>query len=125
MKSLPAREKERFRKLLLEELKRLDQEAGETRETLNREGPGENSDPFDAADEERERGFTLRLRDREQKLRKKILKALERLEEGTYGICEVCGEPIERKRLLSRPVATLCIDCKEEQERKERMELKD
>lgn len=117
--------KEQYRKLLLAHLRRLDEEAGETRMALYRRGWGETADPLDAADEERDQGFTLRLRDREQKLRKKILRALEKLEEGTYGICEGCGEPIEEKRLLSRPVATLCIDCKEEEELKERMELKE
>jgi DnaK suppressor protein len=46
----------------------------------------------------------------------KITEALERIEEGTFGICERCGEPISEKRLEARPVTTLCIKCKQEQE---------
>jgi DnaK suppressor protein len=116
--------KEIFRQLLLDQLRKLEEEAHETLHSLHRQGNLETADPIDAAEEEHNRGFTLRLRDREQKLRKKILRALEKLEDGTYGICEVCGEPIEEKRLLSRPVATLCIDCKEEQEIQEQAEQK-
>lgn len=121
---MDSEKKERFRKILLDQLRKLDEEAGETLHALHNQPSSVTSDPFDAADEEHNRGFTLRLRDREQKLRKKILRALEKLEDGTYGICEACGEPIEEKRLLSRPVATLCIDCKEEQEIQEQAELK-
>jgi len=46
--------------------------------------------------------------------------ALGRLEEGTFGICEACGEEIPLKRLMARPVTTLCIECKKEQEAEER-----
>lgn len=73
-------------------------------------------DPTDRASLESERNLTLRIRDRERKLRSKIEEALARLEEGTFGICEVCEEEIGFKRLEARPVTTLCINCKEEQE---------
>lgn len=65
-------------------------------------------------------GFALRIRDREAKLTKKIRDALEKLEDGTFGICEECGGQIPLKRLKARPVTTLCIECKEEQEAEER-----
>jgi DnaK suppressor protein len=65
-------------------------------------------------------GFTLRIRDREAKLIGKITGALESLEDGTFGICEECGEEIPLKRLMARPVTTLCIECKEAQELEER-----
>ena len=64
--------------------------------------------------------FTLRIRDREAKLIAKIRDAMERLEDGTFGICEECGQEIALKRLRARPVATLCIKCKKGQEAEER-----
>jgi len=62
----------------------------------------------------------LRIRDRERKLISKIQEALQRVEEGTFGICDTCGEEIGEKRLEARPVTTQCIDCKTEAEKKER-----
>ena len=76
-------------------------------------------DPADRASLEAERNLTLRIRDRERRLRLKVEDALERIDDGTYGICEVCEEPIELKRLEARPVTTLCLRCKEEQEQDE------
>ena len=73
-------------------------------------------DVVDAASDELDKAFVMRIRDRELKLLKKIDEALNRIEQGTYGICEECGCEIEEKRLRARPVATLCIACKEEQE---------
>ena len=77
-------------------------------------------DPNDRASLESDRNFTLRIRDRERKLISKIDKAIKRLEDGTFGICEECGCEISARRLEARPVTTLCIECKEEQERKEK-----
>ena len=62
----------------------------------------------------------LRIRDRERKLISKIDKALDRIEDGTFGICEECGEEITEGRLKARPVTTFCIGCKEEQEKLEK-----
>ena len=79
--------------------------------------PKENfADPTDRASHEAERSFELRIRDREHKLIKKIKKALERIENKTFGICEVCEEPISLERLKARPVTTQCIDCKKREE---------
>ena len=66
-----------------------------------------------------EQAFKLRIRDRESKLIKKVREALKRLEDGTYGICEYCGEQIPIKRLEVRPVTTKCIACKEAEEQVE------
>jgi len=74
------------------------------------------ADPTDRATLESDRNFTLRIRDRERKLIAKIKEALERIQNGTYGICELCGEEISEARLKARPVTTLCIDCKTKQE---------
>ena len=73
-------------------------------------------DPTDRANLESNRNLTLRIRDRERKLRLKIEEALGRIEDGTFGICEVCEEGISESRLTARPVTTLCINCKEDQE---------
>jgi DnaK suppressor protein len=73
-------------------------------------------DPTDRASLEADRNFLLRIRDRESKLIKKIKQALERIENGTYGICESCGEEISVKRLKARPVTTQCIECKAKEE---------
>jgi len=78
-------------------------------------------DPTDRAALESDRNFELRIRDRERKLANKIREALERIEDGEFGICEVCEEEIGVARLKARPVTTLCIDCKTEQERQEKI----
>ncbi len=78
-------------------------------------------DPTDQAAAELDSNFTLRLRSREQKLLKKIDEAIARIESGTYGVCESCGEQISTKRLEARPVTTLCIECKTRQEEEEKM----
>ena len=79
--------------------------------------PKENfPDPTDRASLEADRNFMLRIRDRENKLIKKIKKALDRIENETFGVCEKCGEDIGLKRLKARPVTTQCIDCKTKEE---------
>ncbi len=77
-------------------------------------------DEVDLASSEAEQSMSLRLRDRERILLKKIDKTLKKIEDGTYGVCEQCGEEIGLKRLEARPVTDLCIRCKEEQEKMER-----
>ncbi|MEW6426803.1 MAG: RNA polymerase-binding protein DksA [Thermodesulfobacteriota bacterium] len=79
-------------------------------------------DPTDRASAESDRNFELRIRDRERKLLSKVKAALERIEGGTYGMCEECGEEIGAKRLDARPVTTLCIDCKTKQENLEKQQ---
>ncbi len=77
-------------------------------------------DVTDQASAEVDQNFVLRLKEREQKLLKKIDEALDRLSTSTYGICERCGQEIPYKRLKARPVTTLCIECKTQQEREEK-----
>lgn len=94
---------------------------GEVSTTLNgmRDDGVAFPDPTDRASLESERNLTLRIRDRERMLRLKVKEALEKIDDGTFGICEVCEEEIEMKRLEARPVTTLCLRCKEEQEQGE------
>ena len=74
------------------------------------------ADPLDRASLESNRSTTLRIRDRESMLIKKIRKSLEDIENGDYGICEDCGEDISIERLKARPVTSFCIRCKTKRE---------
>ena len=81
-------------------------------------------DPNDRATIESDRNFELRIRDRERKLMNKVEKALARIDDGTFGVCDDCGEDIADKRLEARPVAKFCIDCKTKQEQREKAQGK-
>lgn len=94
-------------------------EAGEV--LTKREGPEAFPDVSDQASAEVDQNFTMRIKEREQKLLKKIDEALDRLKNSTYGICERCEEEIPYQRLKARPVTTLCIDCKTLQEQEEKI----
>jgi len=111
---------EYFRKLLEKQRDELLAEAGITVKAMSDKGDS-FPDPIDRASLEADRNFILRIRERERKLIAKIEKALERVENGTFGICERCGEEISEERLKARPVTTLCIECKEEQENEEKL----
>jgi DnaK suppressor protein len=120
MPKLTKKKLEFFKKLLNERIDELLNQANETVSGMT--SHKENlPDPSDRATLESDRNFTLRIRDRERKLIGKIKEALERIEQGTYGICEDCGEEISTERLKARPVTTLCIDCKKTQETEEKV----
>ncbi len=110
---------EYFRELLQG---RLDALMGEARSTMTDLSEGEENfaDPTDRASAESDLNFLLRIRDRERRLIIKIQEAIQRVEDGTYGACETCGDEIGEKRLEARPVTTQCIDCKTEAELRER-----
>ncbi|MBZ4682369.1 MULTISPECIES: RNA polymerase-binding protein DksA [Thermodesulfobacterium] len=109
-----------FKELLLKRREEILKDVLETKKELVEEYEP-LADAIDQATRESNLAFELRLRDREQKLLKKIDKALKKIEDGTYGICEACGDEIDEKRLLARPEATLCIECKKAQERMEKI----
>ena len=109
-----------FKDLLNQQLESLRHDAGKTVSEMTEENSN-FPDPTDRASLESDRNFELRIRDRERKLINKIRQALERIEDGTFGLCESCEEEISAERLRARPVTTLCIDCKTEQERQERI----
>jgi len=109
-----------FKEMLNERLEELIREAERTISDMT--GSEDTfPDPTDRASLEADRNFLLRIRDRERKLIMKIQEALERIDSGTFGVCESCGEKIGMKRLEARPVTTLCIECKRVQEEEERM----
>lgn len=109
-----------FKRVLNEKRGRIVEKA---RDTLN-EGmkldEADLPDEYDMASSEYLQYFTLRLRGRERYFLDKIERALQRIDEGNFGICESCGEEIGMARLMARPETTLCIRCKETQEREER-----
>ncbi len=113
-----------FKGYLEGQLHHLLVEAGRACSDMRNDRNGDFPDPTDRASLEADRNFLLRIRDRERKLIMKVKEALDRIDNGTFGICESCGRPISEKRLLARPITTHCIECKtelEDQERKERL----
>jgi len=117
------RDLERCRKILLEQRERI---LGNVDRVLTGEldlDRDDFPDEMDVALAESSLSFTGQIRERERRLLNKIEKALEKIEQGSYGECESCGDEIGVGRLRARPVASLCIDCKDEQERLEAREL--
>src|SRR4030042_5992913 len=108
-----------FRQLLQQRLEELLGEADKTRTDMTG-AASPCPDPAGRASLETDRNFTLRIRDRERRLITKIREAVERIEAGTYGYCELCGGEISEKRLLARPGTTTGIACKSRQEALER-----
>ena len=110
-----------FKKILNERIDELIKGVGRTVSEM----AGEEevfADPNDRASQESERNLELRIRERERKLIFKMREALQRIEDGTFGICEECGEPISLQRLKVRPVTTLCIQCKTHEERLQKLQ---
>ncbi len=108
-----------FRIQLLQKKEEIANEAGKTLSEMT-DQTSNVPDPNDRATIESGRSFELRIRDRERKLLSKIDEAIARIDDGSYGICEDCGEEIGIKRLEARPVTMLCIDCKTIQETREK-----
>jgi len=111
----------RYRTLLTQQLTTLLDHNEGTVEQLELETKA-HADPNDRASAESGSSFDLRLRDRDRTRSTKIREALQRIDEGTFGICEDCGQRIDDRRLSARPVTSQCIECKEDQERRERRE---
>ena len=110
----------RFRDLLIEKKEEILKNA---KRTLNEDmtlDQDDLPDEMDLASSEYLQSFTFRLRGREKAFLDKIQKALEKIDNGTFGTCDDCGEKISIKRLEARPETTLCIRCKEDQERVEK-----
>jgi len=114
---------EYFRLLLRQQLDELISEAEKTVVTMT-DKEEHFPDPTDRASLESDRNFLLRIRERERKLILKIKEALKRIDDGTFGICETCGGAITEERLKARPVTTQCIECKMEEEAKEKAKEK-
>jgi len=118
------RQREYFRRKLLQWKADIIRESSETLATLQSENEN-HPDLADRASSETDRAIELRARDRQRKLIAKIDAALSRLEDGSYGYCEETGEPISLKRLEARPIATLSLEAQERHERNERVHRDD
>ena len=119
-KTLKQEKMETYKALLTQKINELLSEAGKTVSEMTN-GKENYPDPNDRASLESDRNFELRIRDRERKLIMKMQEAIKRIDDGVFGICEVCSGPISEKRLMARPVTTLCIDCKTKQEKMEKL----
>lgn len=120
VKPLNKKELQKFKELL--EQKRHDV-VDRARKTLTENMTLDTSDlpdEMDLASAEYNQSFEFRLRGRDKSLLGKLDLALKKIEDGTFGSCESCDEPIGKKRLEARPETSLCIRCKEDQERDER-----
>ena len=118
-KTMTKAELTKLKKVLEDQLKELQHDFSRDMQNM---GTPTLADINDQATLESERSFELRIKDRERKLINKVHEALKKIGEGSYGICESCAEPIGIKRLLARPVTSLCINCKSEMEAEERRE---
>ena len=110
----------KFKKVLLEEKQRVMNNSRKNLDDLKVD-TDDLPDETDLAASEISQNLAFKLRDRERLLLSKIDQALAKIEEGSFGICEGCEEPIEIRRLEARPVSTLCISCKELEEHKEKV----
>ena len=113
-------ELKRFRRILEEKREALIKNAQQTIAEDMTLDANDLPDEMDLASSEYIQSFTFRLRGREKVFLQKIEKALRKIDEGSFGICENCDEPISVKRLEARPETNLCIRCKEDQERQEK-----
>lgn len=112
---------EEFRQLLNEEKRRLLKKAAHTIKNEIELSKDDMADEADLASALTDQNLSLRLRGRERSLIDKIDLAIVRIEQGEFGQCVVCEDDIEINRLRARPVTTMCIACKEDQERRERL----
>ena len=110
-----------FERLLKEQLENLLKKNIDQPVSTLVEVPGQAPDFTDQATFESDMDLNIHMKERDSKLIFKIKDALERIKDGTFGFCEVCGEKISDERLKARPVTTVCIDCKKKQETQEKL----
>jgi DnaK suppressor protein len=110
-----------FERLLNEQLENLLKKNIDQPVSTLVEVPGQAPDFTDQATFESDMDLNIHMKERDSKLIFKIKDALERIKDGTFGFCEVCGEKISDERLKARPVTTVCIDCKKKQETQEKL----
>ena len=96
----------------------VDEAEADLAELMRDSGEGSGDDQADAGAATWEREHELSLTNNAKELLEQIEHALERIDEGTYGVCESCGNAIGKMRLQAFPRATLCLTCKQKQERR-------
>ncbi len=117
-----------FKEILIKKkvalMKGIEHIANDTLKTSQREAAGDLSayslHMADMATDNYDREFSLRLADNEQEIVKRIDTALEKIDEKTFGLCELCNKKISKIRLKAVPYAELCVPCQEKQEKKKK-----
>jgi DnaK suppressor protein len=117
---LKTQRKRYFSRLLHQKLDELAEKAGGSRMNWDIKGT-KYPDLIDWATAEREREIGLRIIERNAALRTEVMYALEKIKDGTYGLCESCEQEIESERLDAMPITSLCVECKRREEAKERL----
>lgn len=118
--SLSAKDLKRFKKMLEDSRTAILAKARKTMEEESNFDTDDLPDEIDQASSEYAQSMAFRLLDREKLLLAKINKAIQRIDDGSFGLCERCEEPISLKRLEARPIATLSLEAQERHERMER-----
>ena len=116
---LTQKEKAEIRRVLEDEQRRLSRTSQNALAYSMNHERNIGRDSIDESMEEEIFSTEMRLHDREKFLLNKVTKQIARLEANEIDVCEECGESISFRRLMARPVSTLCIDCKEQAEREE------
>jgi len=116
MRKYEPRDYEEFRRLLDDTIMELLLKAKETVNSLTKKDEHSAADPLDRATLDSVLENSLRFRERESRLIRKIRTALQKMDEGLYGICEACGDDIPLSRLRARPMTAYCIQCKTKME---------
>jgi RNA polymerase-binding transcription factor len=125
---LSAKDLKHFEGLLMDELQRIRKEMGHLETTVLKVNPRDSSGDLsgysfhmaDAGTDAMEREKAFLFASAEGRREREIVEALQRIYDGTYGICENCGNPIARARLEAVPYVRLCVSCKEKEERASR-----
>lgn len=119
-KPLSKKDLKRFRELLVNKRESVVENAKKTLADHMVLDPNDLPDEMDLASSEYLQSFEFRLRGREKAHLSKLDLALRKIDDGSFGICTECDEPINKKRLEARPETQLCIRCKEDQEQAEK-----
>ena len=114
-----------FKKKLLDWKTELKRSSNEASFNSSLDDNSTSADIVDQASSYTEKNVEMRAINRQIKLISKIESALKKIQDGTYGFCEDTGEPIGLKRLMARPVATLCIAAQEKHEKDEKVHADD
>jgi DnaK suppressor protein len=117
---MEATELQFFKELLLNQRAEILNKTASVRNEASIEATGQG-DEGDLAVSEQTLAMTLRLQERNGNNLQKIDHTLAKIDEGSFGLCEQCEEELPKNRLLARPVANLCVACKEDQESRERV----
>ena len=110
-----------FKQKLLEWKKDIKRTNNEAIYNASMDDNSASADIVDQASSYTEKNVEMRAINRQIKLISKIDQALKKIKDGTYGFCEETGEPIGIKRLIARPIATLCISAQERHEKEEKV----